>query len=160
MASRWSHFIVHHSAGPDSAALDVASFERYHRRKGWSDIGYHWVVERGPDGLYVAVMGRPMSRSGSHAGRQWNGRAVGICFAGNFETSTMPVEQLREGAQLIAGLGVALEIPNERDRIKPHHEVRPTACPGANFPLEDLRTFVTAYRGGNLRPELGNVRLA
>lgn len=163
--SRWTHFLVHHSAGLDTDAIETARYEAFHRRvRGWSDIGYHWVVES-VAGIYLAVMARPMTRSGSHAGRDWNGRGLGICFAGNFEHHVMPDLQVREGAQLIAGLGLSLGIPDDVDRIIPHHQVRATVCPGRHFPLAKLRHYVTDYRAGALpagpvwRGDLADVRL-
>ena len=136
---RWTHIIVHHSAGYDTDETEVDAIRRQHiTEKQWRDIGYHRVVER-VDGLYQALDARPLYDIGSHA-KGWNSRALGVCFIGNFMEGPPPSEQLEVGAVEIAGLCYLTGIPVEN--IWAHRKVKPTACPGANFPMIELRTRV------------------
>lgn len=58
----------------------VAEIRRWHvDGHGWSDIGYHYVIDR--DG--TIEFGRPISRAGAHTiGR--NSNSIGICLIGGF----------------------------------------------------------------------------
>ncbi len=136
--------MVHHSASEDDDGVDALDFERWHRARGWRDIGYHWVVELVGE-TYHALQGRPMSMTGAHC-PGWNSRAVGVCFAGNFMAVPPPAKQLDEGAQLIAGL---CQLGGLSPRaILRHRDHRETLCPGDKFPLEELLELVSDYLGG------------
>lgn len=135
---RWERILVHHSAGPDTSAVDTAAIDRQHRAQGWRAIGYHWVVER-IDGDWHAVMGRPLHWEGSHCPGQ-NQRAIGVCLIGDFTEEAPPTRQLEVAALLIAGLCHACLIPS--GQVRAHREFRATECPGKSFPIEDLRRRV------------------
>lgn len=51
--------------------------------RGWSDIGYHYVVKR--DG--TIQLGRPIERAGAHA-RGFNKNSIGICLVGGMDKRT------------------------------------------------------------------------
>lgn len=55
----------------------VAEIRRWHRARGWRDIGYHWIVDR--DG--EVAPGRPETEIGAHAAPANNG-SIGICLLG------------------------------------------------------------------------------
>lgn len=79
--------IVHCSA---STFGDVATIDRWHKERGWSGIGYHYVITNGVakkhepydpaiDGLIQT--GREWQKIGAHCkGR--NGDSIGICLIG------------------------------------------------------------------------------
>ena len=74
--------IIHCSATPPgwmagrSAADKVAAIRRWHiEDRGWSDIGYHWVIDR--DG--TLVRGRPETVVGAHT-QGHNTGSIGICL--------------------------------------------------------------------------------
>lgn len=124
--------ILHH------AAIDatIESIHRYHRDEyGWAGIGYHFYVTK--DG--VVYRGRPESWLGAHT-VGFNDR-IGICAEGDFENDTMSVTQQNAIVQLVAYLESkygALEITRHRD-----HDA--TACPGKNYPFEEI---IAAVRAG------------
>ena len=130
--------MVHHSASHDTDAIEAEKFEEWHLAKGWDDIGYHWIVEK-IGGRYHSIQGRPMYMQGSHS-KGMNSSAVGVVFAGNFQESHMPTQQLEEGADLIAGLCHALRI--NTGQIVSHRDFRQTKCPGEMFPIARLRELV------------------
>ena len=41
---RWRYIVVHHSAGPTGSA---AVFHRWHLKRGWRGLGYHFVIGNG-----------------------------------------------------------------------------------------------------------------
>src|SRR3990167_627826 len=75
--------VIHHSATPRSATFE--SIKQYHTRdKGWTDIGYHYVIL----GDGTLRYGRTLPRMGAHAiGR--NIDTVGVCLVGD---NTKPSE--------------------------------------------------------------------
>lgn len=74
----WADFIVIHcSATRPNADIGAREIRQWHMSKGWSDIGYHFVIRR--SGL--VEVGRPLSEEGAHV-RGFNNRSVGVCLVG------------------------------------------------------------------------------
>ena len=118
--------ILHHSAGAGS----VEEVHRIHRGQGWPGIGYHFYVRQ--DGK--VYRGRPEAQIGTHTAH-YNARTIGVCFEGNFQTETMPGAQYEAGVELLRYL-LGKYGPLE---IKGHRDFNATACPGKNFPFEEMK---------------------
>jgi N-acetylmuramoyl-L-alanine amidase len=111
----------------------VAEMRRWHMvERGWSDIGYHYVIDR--DGQVYT--GRPIERSGALVNREVNERAAGICLIGGHGASTNDAfedhytsEQDVALRQLIAELRA--KYPSIK-RVSGHNEYANKACPGFN----------------------------
>lgn len=129
----------------------VAEIRRWHTDpkpdgRGWSDIGYHWIIDR--DGTVLS--GRSMFRDGAHVkGR--NKGTVGICLLGGFGSSendgphdNYTPSQLAALRMLIADLQG--EYPSIT-KVSGHNEYAAKACPGFRVQqwLKDVepRTKVT-----------------
>lgn len=69
--------VIHCSATPADRDIGRAEIDHWHRDKGWSGIGYHFVLRR--DG--TRETGRPVEQVGSHA-QGHNARSIGICLVG------------------------------------------------------------------------------
>lgn len=124
------HYIVVHHAAGDLTAKDV---HRVHLGKGWSGIGYHYVVELDGD----IHCGRPEWAVGAHV-NEHNHEALGVCFSGNYETrKVMPRAQLDAGKALLADL--QRRYPNAQVRRHKDMPDNATACPGRHFPFEDIK---------------------
>lgn len=63
--------IIHHAGAP----ADAETIDRWHRERGWSGIGYHYVIRA--DGQ--AEPGRPERVAGAHA-KGVNATTLGICM--------------------------------------------------------------------------------
>ena len=132
----WDSIIVHCS-GPEWGTRD--GIDTFHRGKGWSEIGYHFVIENGyaghgadyfADGDGRVVDGRSLEKAGAHA-VGWNQRAVGICLVGRSEFSE---KQFRALVGLVSELKVSV------DRVLGHYEVNPEkTCPNFDLGLFRLR---------------------
>lgn len=116
--------IIHHSASPDVSAQVIHS---WHLEKGWSGIGYHYVIRA--DGTVES--GRPRDMIGAHAGAEVNRDSIGICLTGSFMEHQPGTEQLDSLVQLLAYLedtyGNGIEVLR-------HKDVAATDCPGELFP--------------------------
>lgn len=129
--------IVHHSASPD---VPAAVIHGWHLAKGWSGIGYHYVIRAG--GTIEA--GRPVDKIGAHAGPGVNQDSIGVCLTGNFMTEPPTEEQLLALVRLVDHLEVTYGTMLE---VLRHKDVAATDCPGTwfpwpenNWPLERIRT--------------------
>lgn len=119
--------IIHHAA---ASGVDAQTIHSWHLSNGWSGIAYHYYVRK--DGSIYR--GRPEEMQGGHTSGE-NYHTIGICFEGNFETDIMPDAQFTAGQWLVADIltryvGIA---------VTAHRDWNATACPGANFPLEEMK---------------------
>lgn len=69
--------VVHCSASKPSQKVDVQVIERWHRKRGFLKIGYHYVIYR--DGS--VHKGREESEVGAHV-QNHNKGSIGICLVG------------------------------------------------------------------------------
>lgn len=69
--------VIHCSATPPSADIGAAEIRRWHRAKGWLDIGYHAVIRRNGS----LELGRSLNTIGAHV-EGHNHESVGICMVG------------------------------------------------------------------------------
>ncbi len=120
-----THLIIHHSAGHGTPE----SIHAYHKSLGWAGIAYHYYVRQ--DGSIYR--GRPENMRGGHT-TNWNYCSIGVCFEGNFETETMSKAQLEAGRELIAD--IRRRYPSIT--VGKHKQYQQTACPGRNFPFEEM----------------------
>lgn len=137
--------IVHCSATKDSGTVSWAAIREYHTKTlGWSDIGYHFGIERVGD-QYEMLAGRPINVQGAHcrAGGM-NAMSLGVCFIGDYDTEPPPDEMIAIGAKYIAGLCDGLIIsPN---RIYGHRNFEENkTCPGKMFDVDKLVSLVWSW---------------
>ena len=133
------HIIVHCSATQPTGwfaelpfAEQVAEIKRWHLERGWSDIGYHYLIGRNG----AMLEGRPLAAKGAHCkGR--NSNSVGICLIGGFGSSEndnpedhFTPKQLDALRLLIA----SIKRKHTITRISGHNEHAAKACPGFNVP--------------------------
>ena len=85
MRKTTQYIAIHCSATPAAMDIGVAEIRRWHREKGWRDIGYQAVIRR--DG--TIEMGRGMDSIGAHV-RGYNHASVGICLVGGLSVTGEP----------------------------------------------------------------------
>lgn len=138
---KWEYIILHHSLTKDSQTVSTQAIRRYHvDTLGWQDIGYHFLIEKVND-QYEILMGRPLDVSGAHT-KGMNGKAIGVCFVGNFDDMKPSLEQIKAGIKLIRGLCNVFAIPIEN--IKAHHDFASyKTCPGKMFDMKMFRSNIT-----------------
>lgn len=104
--------------------------KRWHTEdRGWSDIGYHYIIFR--DGSVMA--GRPLRRTGAHV-KGKNKGTIGICLIGGHSSSE--TDKFRENftpaqdralRKLIKDLQT--DYPSIR-KVSGHNQYAAKACPG------------------------------
>jgi len=98
------------------------------RDNGWSDIGYHYLIDR--DG--TVVEGRPLKRAGAHA-RGHNASSIGICMFGGHGASrndSFEDHFTEEQNTALRALIHDLEARFPIRKIIGHNEVSAKGCPG------------------------------
>ncbi|MHA1401537.1 MAG: peptidoglycan recognition protein family protein [Candidatus Heimdallarchaeaceae archaeon] len=124
--------ILHHSGGINSNPLEDTShhtaemMEAWHLSKGWSGLGYHFVIHK--DG--EVWKGRPEHINGAHTlGR--NFKSLGVCLAGNFD-ATMPTEAQKTALkELLVDLMDKYSI--DKEKVYPHRHFSNKTCYGNNL---------------------------
>lgn len=77
-ATDW--LVVHCTATPPTMDIGVAEVRSWHRKVGWIDVGYHFIIRR--DGTVEA--GRPVDVVGAHVSG-YNSNSIGISLVGGVD---------------------------------------------------------------------------
>ena len=131
-----NEIIVHCSATrPDwfagkTLAAKVKEIKRWHvEDNGWSDIGYHFIIDR--DGKIAN--GRDISKAGAHV-QQRNAKSIGICLIGGHGSS--PTDRFdgnftSEQDAALRGLIEDLQgLHDGIEKVTGHNDYASKACPG------------------------------
>lgn len=125
------YIALHHAAAKKCSANDV---DAWHKGNGWIGIGYHFFVRK--DG--TIYRGRPLWALGAHVSGK-NNVAIGICAEGDYsKEKAMPQAQKLALAELLDYL-ISYHYPQAK--IVGHGEIGASACPGANYPLYELKNY-------------------
>lgn len=118
--------IVHCSATPEGKDFTVSDIKRWHLQRGFSDIGYHWVVYR--DGTIVS--GRPESISGAHCTGH-NSISIGVCYIGGCASDGKTPKDTRTPAQKESLIKILKNLKSKYSKasIHGHREFANKDCP-------------------------------
>ncbi|KMQ95640.1 peptidoglycan-recognition protein precursor [Lasius niger] len=152
--------IIHHSTGPSCETqaecqlkvrgIQVINFTRskpflnmivkscfkneHMNNKGWSDIGYNFVI--GEDGNVYE--GRGWGKKGAHS-IPFNSKSIGICIIGNYSNRTPKAAAIQAVAKLITRGVDNGEIKSDY-KLLGHRQTWSTACPG-----DSLYTMIQSW---------------
>lgn len=117
--------IVHCSATPEGRDVSTEEIRQWHLDRGWSDIGYHFVVEL--DG--TVCDGRPVEKSGAHA-KGHNAQSVGVCYVGGVD-SDMEAKDTRTDEQAVALVELITSLKEQFPEavVIGHRDVSEKECP-------------------------------
>ena len=141
----WRHIVIHHSA---TATGNAALFDEWHRKRGWDELGYHFVIDNGrggPDGRIEVGSRWRKQKWGAHTGgtpnNEYNNHGIGICLVGDYTTSMPAPAQLASLRRLVESLMAAYDIP--RGNIIGHRDApnAKTQCPGSALHTYLHQTF-------------------
>lgn len=119
--------IIHCTATPEGRHTTVEDIRRWHvNERGWSDIGYHYVVYL--DGS--VHKGRPIIRSGVHT-KGYNRNSIGITYVGGIDKDTFKPKDTRtcEQKEALHKLLMELMCTYEKATLHGHNEFASKACP-------------------------------
>lgn len=127
-----SKIIIHCSATPEGRHHTVKDIDRWHRDRGFAQVGYHWVVYL--DGSIHP--GRNENIAGAHTVGH-NSDSIGVCYIGGVD-SNMNAKDTRTENQKIALRNLVNELlkkyPNAT--VHGHNEFAAKACPSFNVKTE------------------------
>jgi N-acetylmuramoyl-L-alanine amidase len=134
--------IWHCTATPEGRPYSIDAIRKDHITRGFSDIGYHFVV--GLDG--VVRDGRQIERVGAHT-RGHNDTSVGICYVGGLGPDKRP-KDTRTDAQKesLYALTEALLARFPGATVHGHREFAAKACP--SFDVQKDWPAHLASKGG------------
>jgi N-acetylmuramoyl-L-alanine amidase len=133
--------ILHCSATREGQDISTETIKGWHvNERGWSDIGYHYVVLL--DG--TVDKGRPVKRQGAHV-RGHNKGSIGICYVGGCDSDMNPKDtrtdlQKDSLTELISYLMDSYEDAT----LHGHNEFSSKACPSFNV-KEEYKELIECY---------------
>lgn len=118
--------IVHCTATPEYRDYTVDDIRQWHKRQGWSDIGYHYVVYR--DG--TVHEGRDVDISGAHCTGH-NANSIGVVYVGGVAPDGKTPKDTRTDLQKAALLSLLLDLRKlyPKAEIHGHRDFANKACP-------------------------------
>lgn len=127
-----SEIIVHCTASPEGKEMTVEDIRNYHKAKGWSDIGYHYVVYL--DGTIHT--GRDIDIAGAHC-QGHNQHSIGVCYVGGLANikgvpySKLPAKDTRTDAQKKSLVKLLKELKQlyPKAKIYGHRDFASKDCP-------------------------------
>jgi len=138
--NHWTWIIVHHS---DSTYGSAAIIDKWHRDRGFDELGYHFVIGNGTnsgDGQIEVGPRWTKQKWGAHDNaldNRYNTNGIGICLVGNFNNTRPTPRQLHSLVRLVVYLMRTYNIPS--DRILGHGETKVTQCPGRFLNVASIR---------------------
>ena len=123
LGAKMKKIIIHCSDTPTGRDHNAEDIHRWHLERGWSGIGYHYVIKI--NGAIEA--GRPHYWQGSHAYGH-NKNTIGICLIGR---DTFTADQMSS----LEGLVRSLRDEYPKANVIGHNEVSKKQCP--NFNVQD-----------------------
>lgn len=124
--------IVHCSATPEGRDVSAATIDDWHKQRGWSGIGYHYVVSL--DG--TIEYGRDINKTGAHVKGQNKG-SIGLCYVGGVDSDMNPkdtrTEQQKESLLLLIK---TLKKMHPGAEVYGHRDFSTKACPSFDAKTE------------------------
>ena len=88
--------VIHCSATPEGRNVSAATIDGWHRKRGFNQIGYHYVI--GLDGKIES--GRAVNIMGAHVGGGGNRASIGIAYIGGVDANLKPKDTRSEAQKL------------------------------------------------------------
>lgn len=133
MTRKIDRIILHCAATPEGRDVKTETIKSWHvKGNGWSDIGYHFVIEL--DG--TIRNGRPVERSGAHT-KGHNATSIGICYVGGMDKNKAPKDTRNEAQRdAMDNLIASLMDRFPKATIHGHNEFAAKACPSFDVQKE------------------------
>ena len=128
--------IIHCSAVRPDQTSSARQIDQWHKARGWTCIGYHYVIRR--DG--TLEVGRPEAQVGAHC-QNHNQHSLGICYEGGLDCNGHPADtRTPEQKCALRTLLVELKQKYPHAIITSHHTFDPQKqCPCFDADAEYLQ---------------------
>lgn len=133
--------IIHCAATPEGKNFTVDDIRSWHKARGFSDIGYHYVVYR--DGRIM--LGRPIGQQGAHTADHGKNRGtIGVCYIGGLAADGKTPKDTRTEAQRSSLLWLSKQLASKFPikRITGHNQYANKACPSFDVRKDPLGRIV------------------
>lgn len=132
-----NEIILHCTATPEGRPVTVAEIDSWHRARGWSGIGYHYVIHL--DGRVEA--GRPLEKIGAHV-EDHNTGTIGVTYVGGVAANKITPKDTRTPEQKAALERLIRELDGRFNfkKLSGHYEYASKACP--SFKVDDYRRLI------------------
>lgn len=121
-----TEIIVHCTATPEGREVSVGEIRQWHKQRGFSDIGYHYVIHL--DGSIEE--GRDVDLVGAHCTGH-NTHSIGVVYVGGMDKQNQQPKDTRTNAQKAALMSVLIDLKHlyPDARICGHRDFAAKACP-------------------------------
>ncbi len=141
--------IIHASATQAKADIGADEIDKWHRARGFFEIGYHYVIRRNGD----LEIGRGAYEIGAHV-KGLNHKSVGVCMIGGVDKNLQPEKNFTDAQwNALSHLVGVLRSTFPKAKVIGHNEVSDKACPSFDVQEWLARTFDD--RDTPLCPECG-----
>jgi len=136
-----SKIIIHCTATPEGRDVSVDDIRQWHLDRGWSDIGYHYVV----DIKGCLKEGRPLTRAGAHT-RGHNKGSIGITYVGGVDENIKPKDTRTENQKgRLKSLILDLMDKYPDATLHGHNEFSNKACPSFDV-QEEYKDIIDFFK--------------
>lgn len=133
---RIDEIIIHCTATPEGRECTVNEIRLWHKARGFSDIGYHYLVHLNGD----VDLGRDVDISGAHCTGH-NVYSIGVCYVGGCgkDGKTPKDTRTQEQKAALANLLMDLRRLYPWAKIRGHRDFANKACPSFDATAEYRR---------------------
>ena len=125
--------ILHCTATPEGRPTSVKDIRSWHKARGFSDIGYHYIVHI--DGSISK--GRPEEKQGAHV-KGHNKDSIGIAYVGGIDKNNFQPLDTRTEKQKSSLHGLIMNLMKDYPdaTLHGHNEFSSKACPSFDVSKE------------------------
>jgi N-acetylmuramoyl-L-alanine amidase len=125
--------IIHCSATREGEEFSVDTIRSWHKKRGWADVGYHYIVHLDGSISY----GRDVDIIGAHT-KGHNTGSIGVCYIGGVEADGETPKDTRtlEQKESLLDLIKTLKRLNSKAVVHGHRDFAAKACPSYDATTE------------------------
>ncbi len=131
--------IWHCTATAEGKDYSIADIRAWHKARGFSDIGYHYVIQRNGR----IDIGRPIGQIGAHV-EGHNSDTIGCSYIGGVAADGKTPKDTRTPAQRASMLWLTRELKRKFpkiSRVSGHNQYAAKACPSFDVRKDRLSTI-------------------
>lgn len=121
-----NEIIVHCTATPEGREVSVDEIRKWHKQRGFADIGYHYVIHIHGE----LENGRDVDLVGAHCTGH-NTNSIGVCYVGGMDKANKKAKDTRTLQQKAVLMSLLIDLkklyPNAR--IRGHRDFANKECP-------------------------------